>query len=380
MQEYEALAPLISDIYDATLEPHRWPDALGKAAHFVGGQAASLLLWDRVSKSTRAIYTYGSTQADVQLYCEHYAALDPKAPSLYLFDVGQVVGGTDVLPYEEFVQTRFYQEWAQPRGWIDSALVTLEKSGTNFTSMSFLRHETAGRVDEEMRRRVKLVIPHLRRAAMISNIMEKKHTEAAMFSDVFNELSAAMFFVNVRGQVIDANARGHALLTDRSPLRVANGRLAANDVAAEQALREAFLTAGRGDVAVGSKGTVVPLAAKSGDNYVAHVMPLTSGARRRTGEHYAAVAVLFVQRAQLRLPSAAPEAIAKVYGLTPSELRTLLAVVQSGGVPEAAELMGISVTTVRTHLQRVFAKTGTNRQTDLIKLVAGFFSPFTDVS
>jgi DNA-binding CsgD family transcriptional regulator len=36
-----------------------------------------------------------------------------------------------------------------------------------------------------------------------------------------------------------------------------------------------------------------------------------------------------------------------------------------------AEMLGLSQATVKTHLQNVFRKTGTNRQSALIKLVAG---------
>jgi len=44
-------------------------------------------------------------------------------------------------------------------------------------------------------------------------------------------------------------------------------------------------------------------------------------------------------------------------------------------VPEVAPALGISETTVKTHLQRIFDKTGSSRQADLIKLVAGYMSP-----
>jgi DNA-binding CsgD family transcriptional regulator len=37
--------------------------------------------------------------------------------------------------------------------------------------------------------------------------------------------------------------------------------------------------------------------------------------------------------------------------------------------------MGISPSTVKTHLRRLFAKTGTDRQADLVKLVAGYVNP-----
>jgi DNA-binding CsgD family transcriptional regulator len=95
------------------------------------------------------------------------------------------------------------------------------------------------------------------------------------------------------------------------------------------------------------------------------------GARRRAGNAYAAVAALFVHKAALNTPSQL-EVIAKTFKLTASELRVLLAIVQVGGVAGTAEALGVAHTTVKTHLRRLYAKTGTARQAELVKLVAGF--------
>jgi DNA-binding CsgD family transcriptional regulator len=103
-------------------------------------------------------------------------------------------------------------------------------------------------------------------------------------------------------------------------------------------------------------------------------LSLTAGARRQVGADDKAVAAVFVQKASLDLPSP-QQAIAKLYKLTPTELRVLSGIVQVGGVPQVAEVMGISVSTVKTHLRRLFAKTGTDRQADLVKLVAGYANP-----
>ena len=103
---------------------------------------------------------------------------------------------------------------------------------------------------------------------------------------------------------------------------------------------------------------------------------MTSGARRRAGGTYTAVAALFVRRASLVAPSAF-EVIGKTFKLTPTELRVLLAIVEVGGVPEVAVALGIAVTTVKTHLGRLFEKTGMTRQADLVKLVAGYTTPLT---
>ena len=118
----------------------------------------------------------------------------------------------------------------------------------------------------------------------------------------------------------------------------------------------------------------MPLTARDGERYVAHALPLTSAARRGAGAGHAAVAALFVQKATLETRSA-PEIIARTFNLTPAELRVLLAIVETGGVPETAEALGLGQATVKTHLHRLFAKTDTGRQTELVKLVAGFSNP-----
>jgi DNA-binding CsgD family transcriptional regulator len=69
--------------------------------------------------------------------------------------------------------------------------------------------------------------------------------------------------------------------------------------------------------------------------------------------------------------------VGQTYKLTPAELRVLFAIVEIGGVPDVAVRLGIAETTVKTHLGRVFEKTGTSRQADLVKIVAGFSSPLS---
>ena len=67
--------------------------------------------------------------------------------------------------------------------------------------------------------------------------------------------------------------------------------------------------------------------------------------------------------------------IGKMFKLTPTELRVLLAIVEVGGIPEVAAALGVADTTVRTHVGRLFEKTGATRQADLVKLVAGYAAP-----
>lgn len=118
----------------------------------------------------------------------------------------------------------------------------------------------------------------------------------------------------------------------------------------------------------------VAMTGKSGERYVAHALPLTSGARSRAGLVYTAAAALFVRRAAL-VASATSQVIGETFKLTPTELRVLLAIIEVGGIPEVATAFGVADTTVRTHVNRLFEKTGATRQADLVKLVAGYATP-----
>jgi hypothetical protein len=89
----------------------------------------------------------------------------------------------------------------------------------------------------------------------------------------------------------------------------------------------------------GEKGICIPLKARTGERFIAHVLPMTSGARRKVGMFYSAVATVFVHKAVLSLPSPP---------VTPAELRVLFAIIEVGGVPEVADMLGTSEATVKS--------------------------------
>jgi DNA-binding CsgD family transcriptional regulator len=370
----EQISQLVGDIYDAALEPAMWPRALEGICGFVGGSMANIFWQNVAAKTAGELYEWGNDPHYTQLYMETYAKANPLFPAAYFFPVGQVFSQCEVMPYEELHGTRLYKEWMQPQGYVDFIACHLEKSSVSVVPTTVIRHERDGLVDEETRRRMGLVVPHVRRAALIGNVVNLRTCDAASLADSLDGLAAGMFLVEATGLIAHVNVAGQGMLDKAKVLHSAGSRLAANDLDADRLLQHIFAAAAAGDAAVGKDGVAVPMQSSDGERYVAHVLPLTAGARRHAGAAYAAVAAVFVHEAALATPSA-PETIAKAYGLTAMEVRVLLGIVETGGVPAVSADLGISGTTVRTHLKNLFAKTGTNRQADLVKLVAAFASP-----
>lgn len=374
MAEVEHVSALIGEIYDAALDPALWPSAFDQVCKFTGSSQVTLFSQDSVRNIADLHFSSGLDPQFGQLYKEKYCKINPIFPTVMFFGVEETHWVPDVLPRDEFCRTRFFREFIGPQGFMDGLFANVDKSTTNCALVSVMRRMSDGLVNDELRRRFGLIVPHVRRALLIGKVIDHHKIEAAALADALDGLMSAMFLVDGTGRIIHANASGHAMVGDANVLRAQNGGLRAFDAQANQTLLDIFTTAAAGDAAIGVKGVAVSIAARDGEHYVAHVLPLTAGKRRRAGTMYAAVAALFVRKAALNLPSPF-EIIAGQFHLTPAELRVLFAVIEVGGAPEVAEVLGITQATVKSHLHHIFEKTETRGQVDLVKLVAGFTNP-----
>jgi DNA-binding CsgD family transcriptional regulator/PAS domain-containing protein len=373
--ETAVLSDLIGTIYDTALDRALWSEVLQKSAEFVGGSASSLYWKDTVRRTGKPfLYWIARHDTTVPSYFDQCVRVDPLTTRQFMFDVGEVYSVEDCMPYAEFMESRLYKEWIKPNGYVEQLAATVDKSTTSFSLFAIFRGEEQGFVDAEARRRMRLITPHVRRAVLIGNVLDFGTAEATAFEDTLNGLAAGVFLVDAGARIVFANASGQALLGEGKILCQKNGVLTAADPRIRKMLPGVIASAGDGDAAVGTNGIAVPLSPHPEQPWLAHILPLTSGARRHAGIEYSAVAAVFVHQASLETPSSM-ETLSKLYKLTPSELRVLAAVSEVGGVSAVAEVVGIAEATVKTHLQHLFAKTGTNRQTDLVKLAATHASP-----
>jgi DNA-binding CsgD family transcriptional regulator len=93
----------------------------------------------------------------------------------------------------------------------------------------------------------------------------------------------------------------------------------------------------------------------------------STGQPARMGEGQPALA-LFIGDPDQK-PRASPEALRDLFQLTRTE--AALAAALAGGVSliEAANQLGVTHNTARSHLRAVFSKTGAHRQSQLVRLV-----------
>ncbi|MBN8942852.1 MAG: hypothetical protein J0H01_25340 [Rhizobiales bacterium] len=220
---------------------------------------------------------------------------------------------------------------------------------------------------------VRLLAPHIRRAFAISGVLERQLLASHLLEATLDALALGVFLVAADGRIVHMNRAAERLIQSGAALRVADHRMAPADAAAAGALAAAVIAAvGHAGEALAARAIALPDG--QGGGLVATVLSLVRDeAPDRAGPADAA-AVVFVQQpgASRPLPCAA---LAGLYGLTRAELKVLLALAPGLGLKEAAATLGIGETTAKTHLQHVFEKTGTAKQSELLRLLMSAAAP-----
>ena len=96
-------------------------------------------------------------------------------------------------------------------------------------------------------------------------------------------------------------------------------------------------------------------------------LPLTLRAQRWPAAPAPATLVLSLRDPELEAPDLA--GVQALFKLTLTEAGVVVALAQGRSTPEIAEAMGVQPNTVQAHIKRVLAKSGTNRQAQLVALV-----------
>ncbi|HJS87728.1 MAG TPA: helix-turn-helix transcriptional regulator [Acetobacteraceae bacterium] len=113
-------------------------------------------------------------------------------------------------------------------------------------------------------------------------------------------------------------------------------------------------------------GGVLRLASETGALLLASVSPLRAGLAWNATRHPAALVLL---SAPDQDTAPAPEHLRALFGLTPAEAAVAGRIMRGDGIKAAARALGIAPNTVRTHLSRIFEKTETHRQAELVRLL-----------
>ena len=135
---------------------------------------------------------------------------------------------------------------------------------------------------------------------------------------------------------------------------------------AAAALAAAVQQAAENESKIGKGGFGIPARRVDGNPAILHVLPLQHGSVRPDLAPSAMAAIFVASRADP--PSVPDNVLAPLFDLTAAEARVLALLVAGKTLSEAAGELGVRTSTAKTHLLRLFEKTDTHRQSDLVRL------------
>jgi DNA-binding CsgD family transcriptional regulator len=221
---------------------------------------------------------------------------------------------------------------------------------------------------------MELLSPHICRALLISDALDLQSIVATRLAETVDHLSTGVLLTEEKGRIAYMNGSAEAILKDSGALKSKDGHLVATRPHARDALSRALEESSAGRAPSTSGQHAIPLPDEEGSGLIANVLPLQWRDGRNPLAALPGAAAVIIQNPAEGAP-APIEAIGLLYGLTAAERNVLEHVAASHSPQETADHLGVSVNTVKTHLQKIFAKTNTARQADLVSLVARSTAP-----
>jgi DNA-binding CsgD family transcriptional regulator len=221
------------------------------------------------------------------------------------------------------------------------------------------------------------LLPHVERALELSWEFARERSARQALLDVLDQLPTAIIVVDTEAHPVTLNAAAEGILAMGDGMLVNRQRLEALWHAERARLAQLIAStcaAAEGDTA--AAGGHLMVTRPSGLRpFLVMVSPLPRAYRNRAGQQGRLAAVVIKDpQAQLHASAAGRREIAKLYELTRAEERLLHLILDGLGLFEAAEQLGVSRNTARTHMKRIYAKTGTHRQAELVRRLTYFAS------
>lgn len=369
-----ALSELIGSIYDCTIDPSRWEETLAEIVLFLHCDRAMLSLNDLRRDRILIDKHVGCEPEWLEERLKHLPEIHGKLSKWFASGptVDQPFVASRELSATDAQLSPYVRNCLQPLGLLDVAHFFLIRTPASFSELVLWRGEAEGPLSDEDIGLGALLMPHLRRAVTISNVLEVRTVERDRMAEALDALRHGVLLLDERGAILHANRSAEFMLSGNSPIRISGGILAARSDPANGELRKAIMLAARDEAAIGRTGVAIRLTEEALPPVFAHVLPLAGG-ELRSRLRPRAVAAVFVDATPDEQDRAALLAVA--FGLTPAETRVVASLLGGRTLSETASALDIAFTTVKTHLARIFLKTGVSRQAELVRLAMQTASP-----
>jgi DNA-binding CsgD family transcriptional regulator len=367
------LDDLIGAIYDCVIDPTLWHDVLDRIRVRYG--FFNVILGVNNTATNEMVVNVGVNVPDnmatiADLHGGYLGELWGGWARANAVPLEEPVINSEVTSRESWAGNPYYENFVAPQGINDAVAIVLVRDAYTIANLGLGRHVSAPPLTGDQLDELRILAPHLRRAVVIGRLLETSARAAETFSETLDASRAGVVLVDRQRRVVHANRAGLAMLADGDLIHAPGRQLDLPGEIVPGALSRAI--EGASEAVAGSRGLGVPARRADGRPLTVQVMPLERRGRSDTPSR--AVAAVFISDAASG-PATSADILSLMFDLTPAESRIFTLVVDGLELAEIGVQLSISPTTAKTHLARIYAKTGKNNRADLVRLAQEITPP-----
>jgi len=324
------------------------------------------MLWDFNRNMVPVIHYTGYSDKLIAEYKSQYFGIDPGSvvlhgqPNIVVFN--DVTLGTTA----EVKQKHEFYDWLYRAGDQRHAFGARLFTGKGYESILLIAR--SGKQDEADRRdmeRLSLFVPHLRRSISLA-----RNLGARFSTEAFNALPFGVVILNESGHVSLANKAMEKIASERDGIELTrNGlRLSVPD---EDADYRRMIERLRRGILLDTASARIAIAASRPSGKRPYSVLACPCPRPQTIMPEFNNAILVCVSDPSHVGHLREETLMALFGLSPAESRLTNSLVEYGSLAAAAVKCGLTEGTARQYIKRVFQKTGTGSQVELVALILG---------
>ena len=352
---------------DAALDPAQWARSLDIVAEVT--ESAGALLFSFNGDLIPSVPFTESLSRSVETYFQKgWHLQDERNRGLDLMVKRGVVDDLDIFGVDQIKRHPYYQEFLAPHHlrWYAGVKVA---SGDDLWCLSIQRTIAQGPFSNAEKRALGELSNSLSSSAALARALSVTAASGAL--EAFEMSGTAALLINRRAEVFKANLSAEQLLKD--DIQIIRRKLVSNDRRANAELERALQDLLRRPSGAGLL-PMVCLPRNGRLPLLAHPVRLSSLAANVLADCRAAIILVDPEKR-----SRPPEAALRIaFQLTPAEARLASRLASGETLEVAADGLGVARDTTRNQLKSIFAKTGVNRQAELVATLALFLPVAAD--
>ncbi|MFC4160171.1 helix-turn-helix transcriptional regulator [Chitinimonas lacunae] len=351
---------IVALFYEGALDSAQYHNAMAALANACSSPRVAALAWNRSEEGGQVLSAVGDDSGAAADYNRYFYRLDPSRPRLGAWAPGrwyhdsQELGGT-------LANDPFYRDFMRPHRLGHVLAVKIDAVDGVDYYLSCVRLLDQPDFDPGTKEWLTQLFPHMQRASRLGARARALQLRAGLGWAALDSLATAVLLLEVDGRIAAANAAAERLFQQETTLHCHQQRLVPHDSGAASRLLQLLSAA----TAVRPRGGTL---AVPGCSLRLSILPLAPESPWRTSLSQPVALVLIDDPGAAIDPD--PNWLQMLYGLTPAETRLAGVLAHDHSPVECAELLGVSLATIRTQLRALFGKTGTRRQAELARLLA----------